>query len=464
MEPRFGHDFSHVRVHADDLAAQSARAVHARAYTVGSDVVFGQGQYTPQGLAGRRLLAHELTHVLQQRAGSRSPCPSRPVIRPVIRPDNRAEQEADSAAEAIRHEGSAKVGVGKVAPVLQRQGTPRDQMVVAQARRRLPLLRRYVDEWSAREARQGRTARERDPLLERRRQMDRRAGESGADLVETAHPGTREAVERQNIAALNRRPLTMNLTENSVVFRVRFHARFEDAAMASRFDELAATLRRGVGLVWNQRLRGEVFGGRRFRVEPEVTPAAATAARDQNFWLITVRPSNEAPIAYPGCAFDQGPAGVPTSATLADCAGGVISIPPAHITNAGVLGHELLHLFGLVDRYVNLVHQLPGQRPVSVNAPTRETGGRRDPLGAQEGTVLAEDLAFLFDRLGVYAMEEGRGLETLRRLERQGLSIGAVLAEIHRLEGILRLGHDPRSLIRIRRGFADQVVRSVEGL
>jgi hypothetical protein len=66
MEPRFGHDFSHVRVHTDARAAESARAINALAYTVGRDVVFGAGQYTPRTAASKRLLAHELTHVVQQ--------------------------------------------------------------------------------------------------------------------------------------------------------------------------------------------------------------------------------------------------------------------------------------------------------------------------------------------------------------------------------------------------------------
>jgi hypothetical protein len=66
MEPRFGHDFSAIRVHADGAAAQSARAVNALAYTVGHDVVFGAGQFQPQSRAGQRLMAHELTHVVQQ--------------------------------------------------------------------------------------------------------------------------------------------------------------------------------------------------------------------------------------------------------------------------------------------------------------------------------------------------------------------------------------------------------------
>lgn len=67
FEPRFGHDFSQVRVHTDDRAAESARSINALAYTVGNHVVFGDGQYAPQTRTGQHLLAHELAHVTQQR-------------------------------------------------------------------------------------------------------------------------------------------------------------------------------------------------------------------------------------------------------------------------------------------------------------------------------------------------------------------------------------------------------------
>jgi len=70
MEDRFGTDFSSVRIHTDATAAESARAVNARAYTVGSNVAFGAGQYAPDSTVGRRLLAHELTHVIQQGSAS----------------------------------------------------------------------------------------------------------------------------------------------------------------------------------------------------------------------------------------------------------------------------------------------------------------------------------------------------------------------------------------------------------
>jgi hypothetical protein len=66
MEQRFGHDFSRVRVHTDARAAASAQALGAWAYTINSHVAFGPGQYQPDTIAGRKLLAHELTHVIQQ--------------------------------------------------------------------------------------------------------------------------------------------------------------------------------------------------------------------------------------------------------------------------------------------------------------------------------------------------------------------------------------------------------------
>jgi len=69
MEPRFGADFSDVRIHTGSRAAESARAVQAHAFTVGRDLVFGAGQYAPETEAGKRLLAHELTHVVQQSPG-----------------------------------------------------------------------------------------------------------------------------------------------------------------------------------------------------------------------------------------------------------------------------------------------------------------------------------------------------------------------------------------------------------
>lgn len=104
MESRIGLDFSRVRVHTDSRAGDAAEGIGARAFTVGHDIVFGAGEYAPHTESGLRLLAHELTHVVQQRAA---------VLRAGAGQGNDAyEQHADEVA--------ALVGQGKPAASLLR--------------------------------------------------------------------------------------------------------------------------------------------------------------------------------------------------------------------------------------------------------------------------------------------------------------------------------------------------------
>jgi hypothetical protein len=70
FEPRYGYDFSGVRVHTDSKASETAKSINAKAFTTGKDIVFGAGQYYPEISGGKRLLAHELTHVVQQSGGN----------------------------------------------------------------------------------------------------------------------------------------------------------------------------------------------------------------------------------------------------------------------------------------------------------------------------------------------------------------------------------------------------------
>jgi len=72
MEERFGLDFGPVRIHADSEAARMARALNAEAFTYGRDIYFGEGKYRPETTEGKKLLAHELTHVVQQRGGTQT--------------------------------------------------------------------------------------------------------------------------------------------------------------------------------------------------------------------------------------------------------------------------------------------------------------------------------------------------------------------------------------------------------
>jgi outer membrane protein OmpA-like peptidoglycan-associated protein len=124
-ETALGHDFSQVRVHTDDLAAESARAVSAHAYTVGNHVVFGRGSFAPVSSSGRRLLFHELVHTTQSGAGQQGTTGgvARAAI-PVSDPDDPAEVAAEriaarAVASPVGAEPARPSGTG---PVLARCG------------------------------------------------------------------------------------------------------------------------------------------------------------------------------------------------------------------------------------------------------------------------------------------------------------------------------------------------------
>ncbi len=111
FEPRFGHDFSRVRVHSDDRAAASARAVNAVAYTVGRNIAFDLGRYDPTTRQGQRLLAHELTHVAQQDRQM----PARLDKLTMTQPGASSEREADRAAAAVIDGASFRPGTTNAA-------------------------------------------------------------------------------------------------------------------------------------------------------------------------------------------------------------------------------------------------------------------------------------------------------------------------------------------------------------
>ncbi|MFO7632403.1 MAG: DUF4157 domain-containing protein [Caldilinea sp.] len=113
MERHFGHDFGRVQVHTGGQAAASARQVNALAYAVGPHVVFGERQYEPHTLAGRRLLAHELAHVVQQRDARFSPDD-------LVLASDRWEREADAAAQAVVDGGRAAVQQSSAQPMIAR--------------------------------------------------------------------------------------------------------------------------------------------------------------------------------------------------------------------------------------------------------------------------------------------------------------------------------------------------------
>jgi hypothetical protein len=108
MESRLGADFGDVRVHTGAKATEAARSVQAHAYTVGSDVVFQDGQYNPGSDSGKKMLAHELTHVVQQRQGPVDGTPG-PGGVSISDPSDRFERAAEATAERVM---SSRAGPG----------------------------------------------------------------------------------------------------------------------------------------------------------------------------------------------------------------------------------------------------------------------------------------------------------------------------------------------------------------
>jgi Domain of unknown function (DUF4157) len=100
MESRFGQDFGDVRVHTDSTAHESAKSVNAHAYTVGSNIVFQRDRYDPSSDIGRHMIAHELTHVVQQRSGPVDGTDAGGGIK-VSDPTDRFEREAVSNADRL---------------------------------------------------------------------------------------------------------------------------------------------------------------------------------------------------------------------------------------------------------------------------------------------------------------------------------------------------------------------------
>jgi Domain of unknown function (DUF4157) len=121
MEARFGHDFSRVRIHTGPRAAEAVRAVDARAFTVGPDVVFDQGLYEPRTTTGKRLLAHELAHVVQQDGATRTRPSAGLPLRLSAGRGSAPEAAADRAADATVTGSVSGGSIGRQQLAVQRQ-------------------------------------------------------------------------------------------------------------------------------------------------------------------------------------------------------------------------------------------------------------------------------------------------------------------------------------------------------
>jgi len=142
MEPRFGADLSAVRIHTDAHAHDLARSVNARALTVGSNVVFGAGDYAPQTESGRRLIAHELTHTLQQAATMPRSEAGKPLL--AHEPAHVGRQAANPERSVIHRQPKPSPGAAKLAGVVL--GTNRKAEKVTVTRE---IGGGYDDRWQA---------------------------------------------------------------------------------------------------------------------------------------------------------------------------------------------------------------------------------------------------------------------------------------------------------------------------
>ncbi len=147
MEARMGHDFSDVRVHTGDTADASARSVSAHAYTVGSNIVFQRGTYDPGSSSGQTLLAHELTHVVQQRSGPVDGTPAAGGVS-VSDPSDRFEVEAASNAEKVMSQPTptAPVQAATAAPAAVQRHASDETNVQAAHDPSLPSVQREGEE------------------------------------------------------------------------------------------------------------------------------------------------------------------------------------------------------------------------------------------------------------------------------------------------------------------------------
>jgi hypothetical protein len=121
-----GHDFSDVRVHDDSSATQSAQAVNAHAYTVGSNIVFQRDQYDPSSAAGKTTLAHELTHVVQQRSGPVDGTSAPGGIK-VSDPSDRFEREASANADRVMSSPAPVQTLSASGPAVQREAAEEEE-------------------------------------------------------------------------------------------------------------------------------------------------------------------------------------------------------------------------------------------------------------------------------------------------------------------------------------------------
>jgi hypothetical protein len=426
---------------AGKVAVQAASPVAdrdgANAVTLGPAVHLSAALSRVAAAEQQRVLAHEAVHVAQQSAPG--PAASRQTL----------ETEADQLTSQVLSGGAVQPRFhADPGMALADDGgpLPGDRIAVEKAKKRRQVLLRFKAVFDgspefAKERQKMLDKRQRldDSMLSRMQEIEKRSGQKGRTVEEYREQ------ERIHLAKLNRQPITLEVTKVAVRIWARFQVRFEDSRAETSFPLLKQNLERGIRDTWTQTL-SSFLSGRRFEVIPYIELVASNAPRDRNYWLVTVRPTDSGPMVYGDKSLGKAYSG-PTAATDPTVDGGVMSIPPVVIKKPNVLGHETLHLFGLVDRYATLPPELTPTGKFE-DVPLRDTRDRTDPLGEAEGTILEEDLVFLLDELGVFP----------------NMTQNQVLTQLDEVEKIIATGRDPKSMIKKRTDFRDQTIKQAEDL
>lgn len=445
MGAHFGHDFSQVRVHADTCAAESAQAVQAIAYTVGRDIVFGAGRYAPRTLAGRRLLTHELTHVVQQ--GVLSGLAHSDLT--VGRTDESAEREASVIASAATAGSAVSPPASRHAPAVARdenQSAPRDLRLDGQRSPfdrvdllqgwRLHLVQRQQESgWSRGVANLERGAQAAvfgdrraivaDPPVRRgaappvllvQCQGDRAAIRARLQEIETRLTQLRarhqqlsdsftssamQERQRESLARGTERLHAQARTESAArllwggSFSARRILQAVSASLSGNTATLTANLRIAYLALLDQTARQHAATD---------IPRIESAIRD--VWQVNISTGDYAGIQFrllPRITYVANSVPAPTDAFLiqvrgpdtgpssGDAVHGIISLAPVHLQGSRVIvvAHELAHLFGFVDAYLTSTRRGPrGVIIPEASVGRQDARNRPDLLGMIDPVIL----------------------------------------------------------------------------
>jgi hypothetical protein len=324
-ELALGEEFSDVRIHDDGAAHRTAEGRQARALTQGNHIVFSSGAFRPDTDAGRRLLAHELAHVVQQRHGA-------------------------AGRNAIQHQDDVTALRARLQAV----------------RARLQALRAATRSSSDTFAR--------DRLALREQQIhDQDVDRVRSQVIEAR--GARGTFPHSGVAAVVRRVASAQVSGQVVTVRVPIQLRYlalpDDQARqraATDLPRVADAIRN----VWQVNIESGEYAGYRFRVEPTVTFLANGDARATNAFLIEVRGEDADPSAGDG-----------TTGTIS------LAAAHLQGNRVRVVAHELAHLFGFIDAYLLISRDAAGTELTGAVVGRRENPAQADLLGMIDPFVIA---------------------------------------------------------------------------